>query len=230
MAQDFCSRTLQRPHTIDFATSAYHRTPSSRLAIHEHQQMTTEIKLFGKWSYEDVNVADMSLVDYIATTKASHNFLPHTQGRYQKKRFRKAMCPIVERLCVSLMMHGRNNGKKILAVRIIKHAFEIIHLTSDENPLQVLVKAILNSGAREDSTRIGSGGVVRRQSVDCSPLRRVNQSIYLLTTGAREASFRSIKTIAECLADELINAAKGSSNSYAIKKKDEIERVAKSNR
>jgi hypothetical protein len=43
-------------------------------------------------------------------------------------------------------------------------------------------------------------------------------------TQAREASFRSIKTIAECLADELINAAKGSSNSYAIKKKDEIER------
>ena len=31
-------------------------------------------------------------------------------------------------------------------------------------------------------------------------------------------------------ADELINAAKGSSNSYAIKKKDELERVAKSNR
>ena len=36
--------------------------------------------------------------------------------------------------------------------------------------------------------------------------------------------------ISECLADELINAAKGSSNSYAIKKKDELERVAKSNR
>src|SRR5574340_596502 len=55
----------------------------------------------------------------------------------------------------------------------------------------------------------------------------VNQAIYLLTTGAREAAFRNIKTIAECLADELINAAKRSSNSYAIKKKDEIERVAK---
>ena len=51
-----------------------------------------------------------------------------------------------------------------------------------------------------------------------------------LCTGAREAAFRNIKTIAECLADELINAAKGSSNSYAIKKKDELERVAKSNR
>jgi hypothetical protein len=38
------------------------------------------------------------------------------------------------------------------------------------------------------------------------------QAIWLLTTGAREAAFRNIKTIAECLADELMNAAKGSSN------------------
>ncbi len=47
---------------------------------------------------------------------------------------------------------------------------------------------------------------------------------------AREASFRSIKTIAECLADEIVNASKGSSSSYAIKKKDEVERVSKANR
>uniref|UniRef100_A0A8D3CVR3 Small ribosomal subunit protein uS7 domain-containing protein n=1 Tax=Scophthalmus maximus TaxID=52904 RepID=A0A8D3CVR3_SCOMX len=99
-----------------------------------------------------------------------------------------------------------------------------------QNPLQVLVNAIINSGPREDSTRIGRAGTVRRQAVDVSPLRRVNQAIWLLCTGAREAAFRNIKTIAECVADELINAAKGSSNSYAIKKKDELERVAKSNR
>lgn len=105
-------------------------------------------------------------------------------------------------------MHGRNNGKKLMAVRIVKHAFEIIYLLSGENPLQVLVKAIINSGPREDSTRIGRAGTVRRQAVDVSPLRRVNQAIWLLCTGSREAAFRNIKTIAECLADELINAAK----------------------
>merc|ERR1712070_732709 len=99
----------------------------------------TEIKLFGRWSYEDVNVTDMSLVDYIATGKNAHTFLPHTQGRYQKKRFRKAMCPIVERLVCSMMMHGRNNGKKLLAVRIVKPSFEIIHLLTDKNPIQVYV-------------------------------------------------------------------------------------------
>ena len=77
-----------------------------------------------------------------------------------------------------------------------------------QNPLQVVVNAIINSGPREDSTRIGRAGTVRRQAVDVSPLRRVNQAMWLLCTGAREAAFRNIKTIAECLADELINAAK----------------------
>lgn len=145
------------------------------------------------------------------------------------------------------MMNGRNNGKKLMAIRIVAHSFEIvcgsdvlgtsswltmsqIHIMTDQNPIQIAVDAIVNCGPREDSTRIGSAGTVRRQAVDVSPLRRVNQAIALLTIGAREAAFRNVKSIAECLAEELINAAKGSSNSYAIKKKDELERVAKSNR
>jgi small subunit ribosomal protein S5e len=125
------------------------------------------------------------------------------------------------------MMTGRNNGKKLMAARIVQHAFEIVHLLTDANPLQILVDAIINCGPREDSTRIGSQGTVRRQAVDVSPLRRVNQAISLLTVGTRESAFRNVKTVAECLADELINAAKGSANSYGIKKKDELERVAK---
>merc|ERR1711992_210373 len=154
-----------------------------------------DIKLFNRWSCTDINVSDLSLKDYIAV---SGRFLPHTAARYAVKRFRKAQCSIVERLVNALMMHGRNNGKKMMAVRIVRHSFEIIHLLTGENPLQVLCDAIINSAPREDSTR--------------------------------EASFRNIKSIAECLSDELINASKGSSNSYAIKKKDELERVAKSNR
>ncbi|KAF4980597.1 hypothetical protein FZEAL_3410 [Fusarium zealandicum] len=189
------------------------------------------VKLFNKWDY-DVEVRDISLTrrdsDYISLRNPV--YVTHTAGRYATKRFRKANCPIIERLTNSLMMHGRNNGKKLMAVRIVDHAFEIIHLMTDQNPIQVAVDAIVNCGPREDSTRIGSAGTVRRQAVDVSPLRRVNQAIALLTTGAREASFRNVKSIAECLAEELINAAKGSSNSYAIKKKDELERVAKSNR
>eukprot|EP00992_Anisonema_acinus_P014724 TRINITY_DN9427_c0_g1_i1.p2 TRINITY_DN9427_c0_g1~~TRINITY_DN9427_c0_g1_i1.p2 ORF type:complete len:197 (+),score=41.66 TRINITY_DN9427_c0_g1_i1:65-655(+) len=183
--------------------------------------------LFRRWSASEVEVSDLSLQDYISK---KNSFLPHSLVRYNVKRFRKAQCPIVERLTNSLMYHGRNNGKKMMAVRHVKSCFEIISLVTDQNPIQVLVDAIQKSGPREDSTRVGTAGVVRRQSVDVSPLRRVNQAIYLITVGAREAAFRTIKTFPECLADEIINAAKGSSNSYAIKKKDEIERVAKANR
>jgi len=193
-------------------------------------QYANEVKLFSKWSFDDVEVNDISLEDYIAVKPANAVFLPHTAGRYQMKRFRKVQCPIVERLVCALMFHGRNAGKKLLAVRVVKTTFDIIHLLTDQNPIQVLVNAIVNAGPREDSTRVGAAGIVRRQAVDVSPFRRVNTALFLISCGAREASFRNIKSIAECLADEIINASKGSSNSYAIKKKDEIERVAKANR
>merc|ERR1712093_638238 len=205
------------------STGSLQQTTSTRMTA-------TEVKLFNKYSFEDVQVSDMALTDYIAAKSGNAVFLPHSAGRWAKKRFKKAQCPIVERITNSLMMHGRNNGKKVMAVRIMRHTCDIIHLLSGENPIQVIVDAVVNSGAREDSCRIGSAGVVRRQAIDVSPLRRVNMAIWLLTQGARAAAFRNIKTIAECLAEEFINAAKGSSNSYAIKKKDEIERVAKANR
>ncbi|EAL64416.1 hypothetical protein ACTFIW_013071 [Dictyostelium discoideum] len=190
--------------------------------------MTSEVALFGKWSYSGVTCPDISLQDYICVKK--NVFTPHSAGRYNKVRFRKAQCPIVERLANSMMMFGRNAGKKVMAVRIIEQAFEIIYLLTDKNPLQVLVEAVMNSGPREDSTRIGSAGTVRRQAVDVSPMRRVNHAVYLLTQGTRAAAFRNIRTVAECLADELINASKGSPNSYSIKQKDALERTAKSHR
>ncbi|OMJ95823.1 hypothetical protein SteCoe_720 [Stentor coeruleus] len=197
----------------------------------QEEKKEVEVKLFGKWDYSSLEVRDSTLTDYISISqKKVRTFVPHTAGRWQKKRFRKALCPIIERLVDSLMMHGRNTGKKMMAVRIVKQALEIIHLLTGENPIQVVINAVSNSGPREDSTRIGTGGVARRQAVDVAPLRRVNMGVYLICCGARSAAFRNIKTISECLADEIINASKGSANSYAIKKKDEIERIAKGNR
>jgi len=190
-------------------------------------------ELFGKWSYENVECADISLTRYLQLKDTKQRvFVPYTAGRYQKRRFKKAQCPVVERLTNMLMTAGsRNNGKKQMAVRIVQQTMELINLLTGQNPVQVLVSAIQHGGAREDSTRIGSGGVVRRQAVDVSPLRRVNQAIYLIVKGARDSSFRNVKSISECLAEEIMNAAKGTgSNSYAARKKDEIERVAKGNR
>ena len=126
-------------------------------------------KLFNRWTFEGLEVDDISLTDYIAHKNAV--YLPHTAARYAKKRFRKVQCPIIERLVCALMFHGRNSGKKLLAVRIVRATLELIHLMTDENPIQVVVSAVANAGPREDSTRVGSAGVVRRQSCDVSPFR-----------------------------------------------------------
>ena len=112
-----------------------------------------------------MQIEDPCFIDYIAVKSTkSQVFVPHTAGRYQSKRFRKALCPIVERLVGSMQFRGRNTGKKVKAIRIVRHAFEIVHLLSGKNPLEVFIGAVLMAGPREDSTRIGSGGVVRKQA------------------------------------------------------------------
>ena len=186
-----------------------------------------DIKLFGKWDYVGVVVRDPGLKKYISLKPV---YLPHTGGRHEHRRFGKAEVPIVERLMNKLMRPGRNTGKKHLAYNIVKRAFELIHLKTGENPLQVLVRAIENAAPREETTRIMYGGIIYHVAVDVSPLRRVDLALRHITEGARAAAFRSAKPIEECLADEIIMAANNDPKSYAIAKKEEIERIALSSR
>jgi len=219
---------------MGYSILRYREIPSSytlAASTARYQKGITQFKLFGKYDYSEVKVDDICFKDYIAvSTVKSQVFIPHTAGRWQVKKFRKAQCPIVERLIGSLMFHGRNSGKKNLAIRIVKHAFAIIQLMTGKNPVQVFIEAVQNGGARESSTRIGTGGVVRRQAVDVSPLKRANLAIYWMCVGARKAAFKNMKSIAETLADEIMNCAKNSPNSTAIRKRDDTEKEAKNNR
>ncbi|KAM0687982.1 ribosomal protein S5 [Conglomerata obtusa] len=192
------------------------------------QEPTSEIKLFDKYAYTEVTCNDISLSPYINLT--TQTIMPHTANRNNNIRFGKTRTPITERFICQLMRRGRNSGKKRLACKTIESAYSIIHLVTGVNPIQVLVDAIVNSGPREDSARIGRGGNMKRTSVDVSPMRRINVAIYNLAKGIRSAAMKTVKTLPEVVADELINAHKGSMNSYAVKKKDETERIAKSNR
>lgn len=199
--------------------------------VKEFYQLSETPKLFGKWDYNEVQNIDVALENYIAIRETkSQVYVPHTAGRYQIKHLKKATMPIVERLVGGLLFHGRNAGKKLKALNIVQQAFEIIHLQTGENPIQVLIQAIANSSPREDSTRIGKGGNVKRQAVDVSSFRRINQGVYFLTSYARKKAFKNTKNIAECLADEIILAGTNNANSQTIKKRDEIERGAKTNR
>jgi len=182
-----------------------------------------EIKIFGKWSCTNISIKDPGLKKYICLRPV---FVPHSCGRHEHKRFGKSQVPIVERLINQMMRPGKNAGKKHLATNIVMKAFEIIHLKTGENPIQVLIRAIENVAPREETTRIAYGGILYHVSVDVAPQRRVDLALRFLADGARMASFNNPKTIEESLADEIILAAQNNNASYAIRKKEEIERIA----
>lgn len=78
-------------------------------------------KLFSKWNYDDLEVKDTTIENYISIENIKARvFVPHTAGRYQTKKFKKASMPIIERVVGCLMFHGRNAGKKLKAVRIVR--------------------------------------------------------------------------------------------------------------
>jgi small subunit ribosomal protein S7 len=196
--------------------------PSQEITI-----KSVEIKLFNKWSFQGIEVRDPSLKKYISLKPV---FVPHTGGRHEHYRFEKGRVPIVERLVNKLMSPGKNTGKKQLAINIVKQAFEIIHIRTNENPIQVLVRAIENAAPREETTTIMYGGIMYHVSVDVSPLRRVDLALRFMVEGARNCAFNNPKPIEECLADEIIAVANNDPKSYAISKKEEIERIALSSR
>jgi small subunit ribosomal protein S7 len=190
-------------------------------------QSELDIKLFSKWSFKDISIQDPGLKRYISLSPV---WLPHSSGRHEHQRFSKSKVNIAERLVDNLMRHGSCGGKKAKAINIVRLAFEIIHIKTDQNPVEILVKAVENSAPCEDTTRIGRGGITYHRAVDISPQRRVDLALRYLADGARRVSFGNPKPVEECLADALIAASEGDSRSYAISKRYEMERVALSSR
>ena len=193
------------------------------------------ILLFRKWQLSEIEIKDIGLKTSICLKKT---VMPMDFGRSALKRFNKADVNIAERLVNKLMHFGKKNakntgrmgGKKYKATKIVKTVFEIINLKLSVNPVECLIKAIEHSAPNEDTTRIAYGGVVYHLSVDIAPLRRVDLSLRFISEGAKEKSFANSTSIEECLAEELILASNNNQNSFAIKKKNEQERIAMSSR
>jgi small subunit ribosomal protein S7 len=186
-----------------------------------------EVKLFGKWSFKDIKVEDVGLERYVSLKAV---VVPHSMGRHEHKRFRKANVSIVERLVNVLMRPGKNTGKKARATSIVRQAFEIVNLRTGKNPIAVLVKAVENCAPCEDTTRIGYGGIVYHLSVDVAPQRRIDLALRHICEGARRAAVNNPRSIEECLAEELVLAGSHDMKSYAVAKRHEIERVAQASR
>ncbi len=183
--------------------------------------------LFNRWDLSEVQINDPALVRYVGLNPV---IVPHSTGKYTRQEFNKANMLIVERLINRLMKSEANTGNKQLAIRIVRDAFEIINQKTKKNPVQVLVEAVANTGPREETVRLKYGGINVPKSVDTAPLRRVNTALYFISEAVYKAAHKSKRPVAACLADELIAASKGDVKAYAVNKKEERERIAKSAR
>ena len=183
--------------------------------------------IFQKYSTENILIRDMGLKRYLNLNPI---IVPHTDAKYANRKFGKSKLNIVERLINGMMRTGRYQGKKSKSYRLVKEAFAILEQKTKTNPLQVLIMAIENSSPREETTRLIFGGISVAKAVDISPARRLDIAVRNICSGAISSTRKNRKAVAECFADEVIMASKNDVNSYAIRKKDELERVAQSAR
>ena len=179
--------------------------------------------LFNRWDCSAIEISDAGLSRYISFPPI---VIPHSGGRHEHQRFHKSYLHIVERFANKLMSPGKNCGKKLKILSAMQKAFVIVELRTGINPVQILVNAIINAAPLEETTRISYGGIVFHSSVDAAPQRRVDIGLKLIAQSVKNDSFNNIKSLEELIADALILTATNDARSFAVKKKQDIERMA----
>jgi len=194
-------------------------------------------KVFDMFDMEEVKVEDVTLAPYI---NIEPRLLIKSHGRNVGK-FTQAKIHILERIANRLAVPGHvgkkhkiitshSSGKYTRNMTTVMDMLQIISEKKKINPVQVVVKAIQNASPRDEITTIEYGGARYPQAVDVSPLRRVNLAVRWMVQGAFQRSFGKKKTMAESLAQEIMNAADLNMESYALGKKNEAEKQADSAR
>ena len=183
--------------------------------------------VFGKWDATDVTCSDPGLAPYINLTTIG---TPHSGGRHANSWFGKSKLSVVERFINNLMRSGKFSGKKQHCAKAFEAALDNIAERTGENPLQHFIDAIVNSAPCEETTRIKFGAVSQPKAVDSSPSRRLDVALRNLSMGCASATAKSTRTLTQGIISELNKAAAGDVASFAVGKKDEIERIAASAR
>jgi len=191
----------------------------------DSEEAETNALLFGVWEVTEIEYSDPSTERYINVTP-----IAHTMGRHASKQFQKSEISIVERLVNRLMQTEENTGHKQKTMKIVKEAFEIVNDRTEENPVQVLVRAVENAAPREETVRLKYGGISVPQAVDVAPQRRVDQALKFIADGTQRGAYKKPQSAAEALSQVLIGAADYDVQSYAIGQKEESERVAEAAR
>ena len=196
-----------------------------------------KFKIFDLYDTEGIEVEDPGLKSVI---NLKPKLILKTSGRNFQK-FGQTKVNIVERLINRLAVAGHRGkkhkiilgnatGKYSKNAKTVLGAFEQIQKKTGKNPVSVLVKAVENAAPRDEVTVIEYGGARYPQAVDVSPLRRVGLAIKHIVHGASDKAFGKKKDIASALAEEIMLAAEGNGESFALKKKNESEKQADSAR
>ena len=183
--------------------------------------------VFGKYDATEVVCRDPGLAPYINLSTVG---VPHTGGRHANAWFGKAKLSVVERFTNKLMRTGKYTGKKMGALKAFEAALDSMAERSGENPLQAFVDAICYAAPMEEITRIKFGAVSQPKAVDSSPSRRLDVALGNLAKGAQQGTSKSKRTLTQCIINELTKASVGDVTSFAVAKKEEVQRIAASAR
>lgn len=192
-----------------------------------------DMKIFGLWDISEVKVSDPGLKKVI---NLDNKLLLKSHGRIKYDQA-KTKVSVIERIINLLQVPGSRGkkhriitswmaGKHQKASMIMIETLMLIEKQTKQNPLVVLVKAIENAAPRDEVTAIEYGGARYPQAVDTSPRRRLNLTLRFIVNGAYDKAFNKKTSIVEALAKEIIAASNSSGDSYAITKKNEIEKQA----
>ena len=130
---------------------------------------------------------------------------------------------LVTQLTNKVMLHG----KRTVAEKIVYDAMETIQgrLEGDEMAIDTVKRAIENVKPPLEVRSRRVGGATYQVPVEVRPRRATTLAIRWVVDYARA---RREKTMAECLANELMDAANGLG--AAMKKRDDIQKMADSNK
>jgi small subunit ribosomal protein S7 len=134
--------------------------------------------------------------------------------------------PVYRSLLVTQLMNKvMLSGKKSVAERIVYDALKMVEEKSGAEPIATLKRAVDNVRPPLEVRSRRVGGATYQVPVEVKPRRANTLAIRWLVDYARA---RREKTMAQCLANELLDASNGLG--AAVKKRDDMQKMAESNK
>jgi small subunit ribosomal protein S7 len=128
---------------------------------------------------------------------------------------------LVTQLINKVMLHG----KRSIAEKIVYDAMETIAKKTAEDPLDTVKRAVDNVKPPLEVRSRRVGGATYQVPVEVRPRRATTLAIRWIVDFSRA---RREKTMADCLANELMDAANGLG--AAMKRRDDMQKMADSNK